>query len=86
MRTLIIAAVASMGMAGIALADEAKGPAVMTDAQMDSVVAGAGRVSPFGSPNPNLGDPPWSALVKKGRVSPFHFEAGPSGIVVLIPR
>ncbi len=40
MRTLIVAAVAAMGMTGIALADEAKGPVVMTDAQMDLVVAG----------------------------------------------
>lgn len=40
MRTLIVAAVAAMGMTGIAIADEAKGPAVMTDAQMDLVVAG----------------------------------------------
>jgi hypothetical protein len=42
MRTLIVAAVAVMGMTGIAIADEAKGPAVMTDAQMDKVVAGVG--------------------------------------------
>jgi len=60
MRTLIIAAVASMGMAGIALADEAKGPAVMTDAQMDLVVAGDltlpnGRVVFSGFDNPAPG-------------------------------
>ena len=42
MRTIIVAAVAAMGMTGIAIADEAKGPTVMTDAQMDTVVAGTG--------------------------------------------
>ena len=42
MRTLIVAAVTAMGMTGLAIADEAKGPAVMTDAQMDQVVAGVG--------------------------------------------
>ena len=42
MRTLIVAAVAAMGMTGLAIADEAKGPTVMTDAQMDTVVAGTG--------------------------------------------
>ena len=43
MKTLIVAAaVAAMGMTGIAIADEAKGPAVMTDAQMDNITAGVG--------------------------------------------
>ncbi|MCH8168765.1 MAG: hypothetical protein IID49_03195 [Proteobacteria bacterium] len=42
MRTLIVAAVAAMGMTGIAIAGEAKGPTVLTDAQMDLVVAGVG--------------------------------------------
>lgn len=40
MRTIIFAAAAVMGMTGIAFADEAKGPSVLTDAQMDMVVAG----------------------------------------------
>ena len=42
MRILIVAAVAAMGMAGIAVADEAKGPVMLTDAQMDNITAGVG--------------------------------------------
>ncbi len=40
MKTLFVAAVAAISMTGLAIAGEAKGPAVMTDAQMDLVVAG----------------------------------------------
>jgi len=42
MKTLLVTAIAVIGMTGIAIADEAKGPTVMTDAQMDTVVAGVG--------------------------------------------
>jgi hypothetical protein len=64
MKTIIIAAATVMGMTGLAIADEAKGPAVMTDAQMDLVVAGDltlpnGRVifENFDNPNTTRGDP-----------------------------
>lgn len=60
MRTLIVAAVAAMGMTGLAIADEAKGPAVMTDAQMDLIVAGdvttPGNTVFLGFDNPAPGD------------------------------
>ena len=80
-----IALVAGLGSASAADQFTTIEARVMTDQELDSVVAGAGNLD-RGSPNPNVGDPPWSALVKKGRVSPFLFEAGRSGIVVLIPR
>ncbi len=41
MRTFLLATVAAMGMTGIAIAGEAKGPTVMTDAQMEQIVAGS---------------------------------------------
>ena len=84
MRTLIVAAVAAIGMTGIAIADVAKGPAVMTDAQMDLVVAGAGNIL-HGSPAAG-GIPPWFALINKAGFTPTHVDAGTSGIVVLVPR
>ena len=60
MRTLIVAAVAAMGMTGIAIAiaGEAKGPTVLTDAQMDLVVAGVGANS--------VAFQPWDALLAAG--------------------
>ncbi|MHA1537426.1 MAG: hypothetical protein ACTSUD_07710, partial [Alphaproteobacteria bacterium] len=86
MRTLIVAAVAAMGMTGIAIAiaDEAKGPTVMTDAQMDLVVAGAGR--------DNVAIVPWDALFAAGFV-PTHHAAADKGVIdhaghlgVIVPR
>ncbi len=46
MRTFLIAAAAAMGMAGIAIADEAKGPTVMTDGEMSNVVAAGSILHP----------------------------------------
>ena len=41
MKKLITAAVLTLSMTGIAAADVAKAPTMMTDTQMDNVVAGA---------------------------------------------
>jgi hypothetical protein len=58
---------------------------VMTDQELDSVTAAAGRLG-RGSPNPNFGDPPWSALVDNAGFDTHELDAGKSGVVVLIPR
>jgi hypothetical protein len=73
MRTLIVAAaVATMGITGIAIADEAKGPVVMTDAQMDNITAGVGANNVAGLPQP------WGALAAAG-FSPHHLPSADSG-------
>ena len=68
MRTLIVAAVAAMGMTGIAIAGEAKGPTVLTDAQMDLVVAGVGAN--------NVAFQPWDALLAAGFTLNHHVSSG----------
>lgn len=47
MKTTIIAltAAAAMSLGSIALADETQGPVMLTDIQMDHIVAGAGGVT-----------------------------------------
>jgi hypothetical protein len=74
MRTLIIAAaVATMGMTGIAIADEAKGPTVMTDAQMENITAGTGR--------DNVGDEAWAALFDHTNFAPHHLPSSDGGVI-----
>ena len=80
-------------MTGLAIADEAKGPAVMTDAQMDLVVAGdlttpgnfvfSGFDNPApGSFHPGLSKRNGAASGATGATGPWmaHFKSG--GVIV----
>jgi hypothetical protein len=82
-----IALVAGLGSASAADQSTIAGfeARVMTDQELDSVIAGAGNLL-HGSPNPNKGDPPWSALVDNAGFDTHELDAGKSGVVVLIPR
>ena len=92
MKALISAAfAAAILLSGPALADEAKPtdqnqPVQLTAAQMDTVTAGAGLLVK----NPNApaaagGIPPWIALLAAG-FGAVEVDAGPSGIILLLPR
>ena len=73
MKTLILAAVATAGLTGVAIAEGAKEPVVMTEAQMDQIVAGTGR--------DNIGDEAWAALFAHTDFGPRHLPSSDGGVV-----
>jgi len=61
-------------------------PLKLTDTQMDTVRAGAGRVDKnANAPMANGGNPPWSALFAAGFERPPVEVTRPSGITLLLP-
>ena len=81
-----IALVAGLGSASAADQSTIAGfeARVMTDQELDSVVAGAGNILHGSRAMGNV--PPWFALINKAGHAPTEQEAGKSGVIVLVPR
>ena len=59
----------------------------LTDTQMDAVRAGGGLfVKNPNAPAPSGGIPPWSALFATLHFNADQVEAGPTGMILLLPR
>ena len=84
MKLICMTAAATILMAGAAIADDAKGPVVLSDGEMDRITAGVGR--------DNVAVAPWPALTDAG-FALTHLSAADQGVIdkaghlgVAVPR